>query len=33
MISSTEAEFADSAGHHVRFILQPDATAPAQVCA
>lgn len=33
MISSTEAEFTDSAGHHVRFILQPGATGPAQVCA
>jgi hypothetical protein len=33
MISSTEAVFDDSTGHHVRFILQPDATAPAQVCA
>ena len=33
MISSTEAEFADSAGHHVRFILQPYGTGPTQVCA
>jgi hypothetical protein len=33
MISSTEAEFTDSAGHHVRFVRQPGAAGPAQVCA
>jgi hypothetical protein len=32
MISSTEAEFTDSAGHNVRFVLQPGATGPAQLC-
>ena len=31
--SGTEAEFTDSAGHHVRFVLQPDAIRPAQLCA
>lgn len=33
MISSTEAEFTDPAGHHVRFVLQPGATGPARLCA
>jgi hypothetical protein len=32
VISSTEAEFTDSAGHHVRFVLQPGAAGPAQIC-
>ena len=33
VISDTEAEFTDPAGHHVRFVLQPGATRPAQLCA
>jgi hypothetical protein len=33
MISGTEAEFTDSAGQHVRFVLQPGATGPPQLCA
>jgi hypothetical protein len=30
--SGREAEFSDSAGHHVRFVLRPGATGPKQLC-
>jgi hypothetical protein len=32
MVSGTEAEFTDSAGHHVRFVRQQGASGPAQHC-
>jgi hypothetical protein len=30
--SRTEAKFSDTAGHHVRFVLQPGVTRPPQIC-
>jgi hypothetical protein len=32
LTSERVAVFSDAAGHHVRFILRPGATAPTQVC-
>jgi hypothetical protein len=33
VISSAEADFSDSAGHRVRFVLRPGATGPVRLCA